>query len=426
MFSQGLSLDQAPPIGVILRFFVTAVFFGLLFSLYIFWGGREIFIAEHPFSLAAIHLFFLGVVMMTMFGALFQMLPVLAGVSIHAPQKHAAVVHTLLSAGVMTIFIAFISFHTTLFMISATLLALAIVYATILMLPKLLKQKGESVRGMQSALIMLFFVLLIALILISKLIKPSLEVDFLALKAAHYTLALLGWVVLLIVAVAFQVIEMFYVTPSYPKAYKKSIWPLAILLFMCKVAGLFFLKSFTLYIDALLGLLFLSFIILTLLRLKQRKRPVADATLKFWVVGLLLMAVALVSYFLECFFNIESALFYAFLAFSSGVLAILVGMMYKIVPFLVWFHLNSEGYFNAPMMQEVITPEWAHRSLYLYLMALAALAALPWVEGMVYLFGALIFAFFCSLGFNLLCAIRRYSKVKQSNARFEMPEHLIK
>ncbi|MBD3806829.1 MAG: hypothetical protein IE879_07060, partial [Sulfuricurvum sp.] len=69
----GLSLDQAPPISVVMRFFLTVPLFGIMLGCLLFTYPHEILIPSHPLSLSAIHLTFLGVITMTMIGALFQM-----------------------------------------------------------------------------------------------------------------------------------------------------------------------------------------------------------------------------------------------------------------------------------------------------------------------------------------------------------------
>ncbi|MDD2838960.1 MAG: hypothetical protein PHX59_08365, partial [Sulfuricurvum sp.] len=94
MFNQGLSLDQAPPIAVVLRFFLSLPFFGTLLAMLMILYPHEIITPSHPVSLAAIHLFFLGVITMSMIGALFQMQSVLGGRPIPAPGGNALIIHT--------------------------------------------------------------------------------------------------------------------------------------------------------------------------------------------------------------------------------------------------------------------------------------------------------------------------------------------
>jgi uncharacterized membrane protein YesL len=57
----------------------------------------------------------------------------------------------------------------------------------------------------------------------------------------------------------------------------------------------------------------------------------------------------------------------SYIFFTSFALSIVFAMFYKIVPFLTWFHLNSQGYFTAPMMHEVIHPKTAKKHLYIHL-----------------------------------------------------------
>ena len=77
---QGLSTDQAPPISVPFRFFLTAPIFGILIGLLIFSNPADIIFNKFsPTTIGLIHLFTLGILTMIIFGALQQMLPVLAG-----------------------------------------------------------------------------------------------------------------------------------------------------------------------------------------------------------------------------------------------------------------------------------------------------------------------------------------------------------
>jgi len=93
MFQQnGLSLDQAPPIGVVFRLFFTASIFGILAAILILFYGTTIF---DPSSIGAItltHTLTLGVMASFMLGSLFQMLPVIAGVVVTSPTKKSLLV----------------------------------------------------------------------------------------------------------------------------------------------------------------------------------------------------------------------------------------------------------------------------------------------------------------------------------------------
>ena len=86
MLSQsGLSLEQAPPLSVVLRLFFVGSLFGVVAGVMVLFYGVDIF---NPHSVGAVsitHLFTIGVMLFFMFGALFQMLPVIAGVTLSSP-----------------------------------------------------------------------------------------------------------------------------------------------------------------------------------------------------------------------------------------------------------------------------------------------------------------------------------------------------
>ena len=72
---QGLSLDQAPPISVVFRFFLTGLLFGIAGSIAALIDAPSLFDPHHPLTIATIHLFGIGMMLFVMFGALFRCSP---------------------------------------------------------------------------------------------------------------------------------------------------------------------------------------------------------------------------------------------------------------------------------------------------------------------------------------------------------------
>ena len=75
--TSGLSLDQAPPISVVLRFFLGGSLFGIAAGLWLLVHGESALIPAASAGQIMTHLLTLGVMLSFMLGALFQMLPVL-------------------------------------------------------------------------------------------------------------------------------------------------------------------------------------------------------------------------------------------------------------------------------------------------------------------------------------------------------------
>ena len=81
----GLTLEQAPPIHVPFRLFLTAPLFLLCSACILAWQGEVILVSRwSPATLAVAHLIAIGFLGQVMCGALLQMLPVIAGAPVPA------------------------------------------------------------------------------------------------------------------------------------------------------------------------------------------------------------------------------------------------------------------------------------------------------------------------------------------------------
>lgn len=96
----GLSLDQAPPIQVPFRLFLSAPVFLLCSAFVLAWQGDSVLSSRwSPAALAVTHLVVIGFLGQIMCGALLQMLPVVAGAPVPAGKQVGTAVNLLLSAG---------------------------------------------------------------------------------------------------------------------------------------------------------------------------------------------------------------------------------------------------------------------------------------------------------------------------------------
>jgi len=428
MFSQGgLSLEQAPPISVVLRFFITASVFGLLLGLYLTGSIANLFsLSEHTFQVAVVHLLALGVMASFMLGALFQMLPVLAGVIIQKPTKQAMVVHLLLIAGIVTQFFAFnIGDNKQLFLFSALFLGLGLLFAIFLMLKELLQiqDHSSSSKGIVFSLISFSVAIGMGIYLLLTLGGYTEGSLFVAIKEAHYSFALFGWLTLLIVSVSFQVVEMFYVTPKFPTLMSKHLTVTIFLLLILKTITLFMNLEFN-GVNLLLSLLFMLYSLVTLHRLSKRKRPTSDATVWFWRLGMGLLFLSMSIFFVENIISVSKSIeFMGYLSFIGFALSIVFAMIYKIVPFLVWFHLSNQGYMEAPMMHDVIHPKKAkmHFKIHLAVIFVAFLTALfPDVpQGVMVLLPLLLSLSFGWVLYQLLFALKKYNYIQKHTKKME-------
>lgn len=107
------------------------------------------------------------------------------------------------------------------------------------------------------------------------------------------------------------------------------------------------------------------------------------------------------------------------IAFSLFALAIILGMMGKIVPFLVWFHLNSAGYMDAPIMSNIIPQSRAKWIFTLFIFtSISSIVGVFYIE--LFALAALIAtAMFTLLLMNLINAYKLYRYTLSHGKRFE-------
>jgi hypothetical protein len=202
---------------------------------------------------------------------------------------------------------------------------------------------------------------------------------------------------------------MFFVTPKYPTLITKHLIALIFSLLVLK-SILIFIEIDIGFINMALGVLFLIYSLVSIYQLYNRKRPTSDASVWFWRLGmgfLTLIGLGLISISHEF---IE----FGYIAFAGFGLSIVFAMIYKIVPFLVWFHLSNEGYMEAPMMHDVIHPKKAKIHFYIHLLSFLLLIIDSAVGLYTPLIGTLFLISFGWLLSNLMFAINKYKYTKKN------------
>jgi hypothetical protein len=423
VFSQsGLSLDQAPPISVVFRFFFLGACFGIIAGISLFFYQTDIFHTSSTAALIFTHLLTLGIMLSFMFAALFQMLPVIAGVALKSPIKKANLLLYPFAQGIITLLVAFATAQPWLYFLVSLLLGFAILSSILPMLINLRKLDNHTSasKGMLFALGALFLLVLFALYLLLSL-SGTLEGSYYTeVKTAHYSFGLFGWIALLIISISFQVIEMFYVTPAYPK-HMSYYLPMTLftLLLSSSLIGFFLPSIWTVSQLLIIGLL-VYYALLTLKRLTERKRPLTDATVWFWRMGLSSLLLSLFFVALQYFTELSLLKPLSYIFFASFAFSIVFAMFYKIVPFLTWFHLNSQGYFTAPMMHEVIHPKTAKKHLYIHIATIVTFVLSLFIDSFIFLAGLLMILSFSWVAYQIIHAWKLYRHTQQTGKKFEM------
>lgn len=387
--AEGLRLDQAPPLSIPLRFFLSAPIFlvgagGLLAAS----GGAIVVSRYMNATIAFTHLLTLGVLTMTMFGALYQMTPVVAAAPV-PKVSFARVVHGALVLGLLCFVYSIVAFvpllmHVAISFITLSWLGFAI--PVLLALGRSPAAAEATVRGMRLALVSALLVWFLGVWIAHGHAGARFPGPRPTFMAVHLGLGLLGFVGALLTAVSFQVLPMFYLAPPLDEAHKRLLLRAVALSVLVASVGLALSMVVSHEQAAVLGeYLPLSFApagcavwvalpVLTLRALSRRKRKRADASLRFWRLGLGLAPVTgalAVASLLGDDPRVELA--FGYVALVGWALAIVHGMLYRIVPFLVWFHRFSQlvGLAPVPSAAKLMPESWPRLAFALHVAALA-------------------------------------------------------
>lgn len=346
-----LSFDQSPPLGAPLRFFLTAPLFGVLAGLLLLIEGPDLLISRWtPAALAMLHLMTLGFMMQVVFGALIQVLPVVAGANIEKSERVATLVHFFLSAGTILLAAGFWFGLTLCLNLGAGCLTLAVLVFLLAtgraMLP--VPSSSPTIRGIKVALFGLAGVLLLGVFLVHGL-QAGMTISLVALTDLHAGWGFAAWGGVLVMAMAYVVVPMFQLTPAYSS---RTAWAVPLLLLALVVfwslAVVWQLDTIVQFSKAGVAILGVVFAVWTLRLQSRRRRAKRDAHSAYWQLSMVCLILA-------CFFMLTAAMvpalgewdgrdfMFALLLLPGAFVSCITGMMYKIVPFLSWLHLQNQG-----------------------------------------------------------------------------------
>lgn len=423
----GLSFDQAPPIGVPLRFFLSAPLFAAAAALLLLWQGPALLASRwSPAMLGAVHLITLGHMGMAMMGAMLQMLPVAAGTPVFRPRLVAGMIHALSASGILLFSLGMAFSQPLALKLALPLLGAALFPFILIILLTLRRARPEnmSARAMRLAILMLLATATLGLILLSNHGFGWWLKNRESLTNLHLTWGLLGWAGLLVAGISWQVVPMFQLTPPYPARFTRHLPPLLFAALLALAPAAMFAPSWRYLPGGVLAAGFTSYALTTLWLQHKRRRKLPDVTLDFWRGSMLSLLLAILLWtggqFMPALPEAYGMLLGALLIVGFALSAI-NGMLYKIVPFLTWFHLQSRRGPGGPAVPNVklILPERRmRRQMWLHFAALAALLAAILKPTFFAYPAALLFgASSLWLWWNLLSAWRTYRTVNAQIAR---------
>jgi hypothetical protein len=363
-----ISQEFAPPFKLIAPFFILGAFFYLAASLFLFGFDAESLSFLNPQVISFVHIFLLGFIMMTIFGAMAQLVPVVLEVG-HFGVELFYAIWPLLLIGTLLMAFGFIFSPSLLPYGGVVVLISMMIFVGEIFLTILKVKKFNIV--MSSVLIsntFLFFGIIFGL-LMALGYAGTIEIEIHSLLIGHIYLVIGGYITITLMGLSVVLLPMFGLSHGF------SLKPLHQSLFMMSTGVIFvvlyslFDWKFSEYLGYFLSIyaLFIYFYqVYTIYKTRARKENDIYAKSLFFsyislLVSLVLGIVYLFNGYEPLLLTTLWILFFGFFGFA------ITGHVYKIIPFLVWFERFSPlvGKEKVPMLVDMV-PEKSSQAQFVF------------------------------------------------------------
>jgi len=397
-----ISQEFAPPFKLIAPFFILGSLFFVFATLFLYTFDLSDLSYKDPQLIAFSHLFLLGFVMMIIFGAMAQLVPVVLEVG-HFGVELFYAIWPLLFIGTLMMVYGFLYSAALLpyggmVVLIAMMIFVAEIFLTIFKVEKL-------TLVMSSVLIsntFLFFGIIFGL-LMALTFAGTVALNIEALLHAHVYAVIGGYIVVTIMGLSIVLIPMFTLAHSFSmKPLEIAIWMLSSAVVLVIVAALFSLPWLYLvaYVLAPLAMLIYFRLIYTLYKTRPRKEN--DVYALSVVFSYLSMVGSILLFGLSFIFEAESFLLAAGWLLFFGFFAFLItGHLYKIIPFLVWFERFSPlvGKQKVPMLADMVPPRASEAQLLFSSVGVVVITAAILAGSNTFLYAGASFLLMGSLAF---------------------------
>ncbi len=365
----GLSTKNAPSPNVVLPYFAFGAISFLVASIVLFIAAPDL--TNHylsPRLLTLTHLLVLGWITMIIFGALYQLIPVVMEVKLHS-EKLAVITFFLFGAGLITLSASFWTFNfgrNIGLEVGGYLIIVAVFlfgFNTIMSAAKTERKNIENA-FIITAVIWLLLTVTLGILLVLNFAFNFIPGSHLQLLKMHAHIGFVGWFLMLVIGVASKLMPMFLIVHKLPlKLLQYAYYLINSGLILLSVGYYYFPEKWFMLISALLVLAGVTaFLRFNYVAFSKRIRKKLDVGMKLSAAAFIMLGISLVlgtisllsPGFLDVI-QIRIEIAYGVLIVLGFLTALVLGQTYKTLPFIIWLqkYQAKVGKMKVPLPQEL-------------------------------------------------------------------------
>ena len=377
-----LHSNNAPDSSVVKPHFIFGALSLLILSLMLILADTNLLSSYFNNKIVAItHMAVLGWATNIVFGALYQLIPVVFETSLFS-EKLAKVTFWLSSFSVLFLTYTFwIGAYNNLLIYAALMMFISLLLFVVNLM---LSYKNAKLKNISSKLVITAVFWLAFTEIIGTLTAFNFKYNFLSEIHLHYlkihaTIGLIGWFLLLIIGVSSILIPMFFV--SHQLNNKKLTYAFYFINFgllgLTVNWFLIHINSIDMFLWLMIAIGIAFYISFVYESYKKRMRRVLDVGMKHTMISVLsLVLPVFVSLIVMIGFGFDYALLlrattlYGFTIIFGLITTLILGQTYKTLPFVVWLdsYKGLVGKIKTPMPRELYSERIANIHFYLYLL----------------------------------------------------------
>lgn len=418
-FPGSIATPFTPPFKVVRLYFIIAtITFIFLNGLMLLRSGYISGFHFQPELLAFAHIAVLGWATMIIMGAMTQLIPVILETSIFSVRM-AKWGMWLYILAVMTIAGHFWFFATKGggMAMAAGMLFVAVLLFVInvgLTLRKV-KSINITIAHIIAAIVYLSVVATMGFLLGFNLSIPFIKGNHLHYLSLHAALGFGGWFAMVIMGVSYRLLPMFTLSYTYKTWPGWAAFSFVNLGILGIVVEFFTNRPFYSTVLILIGLIMFSYQVILIM--KGRMRKVLDVGLRHALLSYAYIPVAAILGVVISLSNMTPdirqriILVYGFTVLFGCITLLIIGMMYKVVPFLVWFHKYSDkvGKEKVPLLKDMFSERIGSIQFWLINIGVPDVMVGLYLENQIIVGIGLTIIFIASLlfGYNMLTVFTR-------------------
>lgn len=387
----GLSTKNAPSPNVVLPYFAFGAISFLIAAIVLFVAAPDL--TSHylsPKLLALTHILVLGWVTMIIFGALYQLIPVVMEVKLYS-EKLAVITFFLFGAGLIILSASFWTFNfgrNIGLEVGGYLIVAAIILFGINTIMSAAKTERKNIENafIITAVIWLLLTVTLGILMVLNFAFHFIPGSHLQLLKMHAHIGFVGWFLLLVIGISSKLMPMFLIVHKLPtRLLHYAFYLINAGLVLLSAGYYYYPETWFLATSALLVIAgVIAFLGFNHVAFSKRIRKKLDVGMKLSAAAFIMLAVSLV---LGTFavispdfigvFQTRIEVAYGVLIVLGFLTALVLGQTYKTLPFIIWLqkYQSKVGKTKVPLPQELYSDKLANYHFYTFVSGIVALMA---------------------------------------------------